>query len=73
LKLRFFADQCDPNEIITKLSAEGFSIIGLRDHLPIGAPDEAVISKALELDAVLLSLNGVNPAFAGLQFALLNE
>ena len=30
----------------------------LKDHLPVESPDSAVIAKAQELDAILLSLNG---------------
>jgi predicted nuclease of predicted toxin-antitoxin system len=33
-------------------------VIILRDHLPIDAPDLEVITKAQELDALLISLNG---------------
>lgn len=58
MSLRFFSDQCVPAEIIETLRRHGHSVTLLRETLPIGSPDEAVISKARELAAILLSLNG---------------
>ena len=58
MPLRFFADHCVSNFIIRSLAAAGYEVLLLRDHLPVESPDIAVIAKAQELDAVLLSLNG---------------
>jgi len=58
VKVRFFADQCVPNEIVWALRAHGHEVLLLRDHLPICSPDSIVIAKAQELGCILLSLNG---------------
>ncbi len=58
MNLRFFADHCIPNSIIASLREAGHEVLRLRDHLPTDAEDSLVISKAQELDAILLSLNG---------------
>jgi len=57
MALRFFADHCVSNLIIQSLVASAHEVMRLRDHLPVEPPD-AVIAKAQELDALLLSLNG---------------
>ena len=56
--LRFFADQCVSTTIVEALREARHEILLLRDHLPIDAPDSQVISKAQDLDAILVSLNG---------------
>ena len=56
--LRFFADQCVPTVVVETLRDAGYEIWYLRDHLPIESPDLVVISKAQELGAILISLNG---------------
>ncbi|MCX7795041.1 MAG: DUF5615 family PIN-like protein [bacterium] len=58
MNLRFFADQCVPNSIIKALIQEGYIVFKLRDYMPQDSEDFKVISKAQELDAILLSLNG---------------
>ena len=58
MKLRFFIDQCVPLEIVLALQEHGHEALILRDYLPIRSPDPVVISKAQELDCILLSLNG---------------
>lgn len=58
MSLRFFSDQCVPREISDFLQQEGYSVVLLRQALPIRSPDPEVIQKAQDLDAVLLSLNG---------------
>ena len=58
MALRFFADHCVSNLIIESLVAAGCEVLRLRDFLATESPDTAVISKAQELDAILLSLNG---------------
>ncbi len=58
MKLRFFIDQCVPNEIVRALQEHGHEALLLRDYLPIRSPDSAVIAKAQELGGVLLSLDG---------------
>jgi predicted nuclease of predicted toxin-antitoxin system len=58
MSLRFFSDQCVPMEITETLRRHGHLVTILRDALPIRSPDETVIAKAQELNAILLSLNG---------------
>ncbi len=56
--LRFFADHCVPNSVVTQLATAGHEVFKLQDHLPPDSPDPVVIATAQTLDAVLLSLNG---------------
>jgi len=58
MSLRFFADHCVPGSVIQILQEAGHEVLRLRDHIPPDSPDQLVISKAQELDAILLSLNG---------------
>ena len=58
MSLRFLSDQCVPVEITDYLSRQGHQVILLRQVLPIRALDPAVIAKAQELGAILISLNG---------------
>ena len=56
--LRFFADQCVPNAVIDALNEAGHEVFRVKDYISIESPDSVVISKAQELDTVLISLNG---------------
>lgn len=56
--LRFFADHCVANSVVTALTNAGHDVFKLRDHLPTDSPDLVVITTAQTLDAILLSLNG---------------
>ncbi len=56
--LRFFADHCVSNAIISTLRDAGHEVLWLRDHIPVESPDPVVIAKAQQLDTLLLSLNG---------------
>ncbi len=58
MRLQFLADQCVLTLVIENLSDAGYEVCYLRDHLPIESPDLVVISKAQELNAILISLNG---------------
>ena len=58
MTLRFFADHCVSNSIIKALRDEGHEVLRLKDHVPADSPDSVVISKAQELNAILISLNG---------------
>jgi predicted nuclease of predicted toxin-antitoxin system len=58
MNLRFFADQCVPGSIIRALHEEGHEILRLKDSIAVDSPDPVVLTKADELDAILLSLNG---------------
>lgn len=58
MALRFFADHCVSNLIIDALRDAGYEVIRLKDGLPVESADIMVITKAQELDAILLSLNG---------------
>jgi len=64
MALRFFADHCVSNLIIESLAAAGHEVLRLKDHLPVESADSAVMLKAQELGAVLLSLNAV-PSYRG--------
>ena len=55
MPLRFFADHCIPTTTMQALRRTGHEVLRLKDHLPV---DSLVISKAQELDSILLSLNG---------------
>ncbi len=56
--LRFLADHCVSNSIIQSLREGGHEVIRLRDVLPANSPDPAVIQRAQDSGAILLSLNG---------------
>ncbi len=56
--LRLFADQCIPTVVTESLHSAGFDVMILKDYLPIESVDSVVISKAQELDAILITLNG---------------
>lgn len=56
--LRVFADQCVPNLVTESLRNAGYEVLLLRDFLPIESIDTVVISKAQELKAILITLNG---------------
>jgi predicted nuclease of predicted toxin-antitoxin system len=58
MSLRFFADHCISNSIIQSLRTARYEVFRLRDHTRPESPDSVVLSKAQELDALLLSLNG---------------
>ncbi len=58
MSLRFFADHCVPESVISKLRETGHEVLQLKDFIPADSPDQVVISKAQELGAILLSLNG---------------
>ena len=56
--LRFFVDQCVPNTVIDALNDAEHEVCRLKDYIPTESPDSVVISKAQELDTILISLNG---------------
>lgn len=58
MPLRFFADHCVSRTVIQALRDAGHQVLRLKDRLPVESADSLVISKAQELDAILLSLNG---------------
>ena len=58
MALRFLADHCISNTTIRSLRNATHEVVRLRDVLPVESPDVAVIAKAQEIDAILLSLNG---------------
>ncbi|RLF47195.1 MAG: hypothetical protein DRN29_03250 [Thermoplasmata archaeon] len=58
MSLRFFADHCIPNSVIRVLHEAGHEVLRLKDYIPTDSPDPIVISKAQELDSILISLNG---------------
>jgi predicted nuclease of predicted toxin-antitoxin system len=58
MSLRFFIDRCVPASIGQFLRENGYSVLILKDYIPIESSDEIVIAKAQELDAILVSLNG---------------
>ena len=58
MSLSFLADQCVSFSIIQALRDEGHEVLCLKDLMPPDSADPAVIAKAQDLDAILLSLNG---------------
>jgi len=58
MTLKFFADHCVSKFIINNLRDAGHEVLWLRDHMPTDSSDSMVISKAQELNAILVSLNG---------------
>jgi predicted nuclease of predicted toxin-antitoxin system len=56
--LRFLADQCISNQVVIALRTAEHEVLQLKDHLPVESADLAVIVKAQDLGAILLSLNG---------------
>lgn len=58
MSLRFFADHCISNFVVETLRNSGYEVFRLKDHIPPDSADQAVISKAQELDSILVSLNG---------------
>ncbi len=58
MSLRFFTDHCISNFIIQTFRDAGYEVFRLRDHIPTDSVDPVVISKAQELDSILVSLNG---------------
>lgn len=56
--LKFFADHCVSRRIVERLKDAGHEVLILREHLPQDAPDPAVIEKAQQEEAILLTLNG---------------
>ena len=58
MSLRFFADHCVPSSVIQTLQEADYEVLRLRDVIPPDSLDQLVISKAQELEAILLSLNG---------------
>jgi len=58
MSLRFFTDHSISNFIIQTFRDAGYEVFRLRDHIPTDSADPVVISKAQELDSILVSLNG---------------
>ena len=58
MSLRFLADQCVSTSIIQALRDGGYEVVRLKDLMAPDSSDPAVIAKAQDLDAILLSLNG---------------
>jgi len=58
MALRFLADHCVSNSTIQTIREANHEVLRLRDVLPVESSDMVVITKAQEIDAMLLSLNG---------------
>lgn len=58
MPMRFFADHCVSNFIVKTLRDAGYEVFLLKEHIPVDSPDPPIISKAQELDSILISLNG---------------
>ncbi|OHB66130.1 MAG: hypothetical protein A2Y77_15270 [Planctomycetes bacterium RBG_13_62_9] len=56
--LRLFVDHCVPHSVVQAIRDAGCETLILREHIPPDSDDAAVIKKAQELDAILVSLNG---------------
>jgi predicted nuclease of predicted toxin-antitoxin system len=55
--LKFFVDHCVPTSIVQSLRKANHEVLLLKDYLPKESLDQVVISKAQELNAILVSLN----------------
>lgn len=64
MSLLFFADHCVPHLVVQSLREAGHEALRLREHIPPESPDPVVIATAQELDAILVSLNGVFPTLS---------
>ena len=58
MALRFLADHCVSNTVVRTLRDATHEVVRLKDVLPVESPDSIVIAKALEINAILLSMNG---------------
>jgi len=58
MSLRFLADHCISNFIVQSLRDGGYEVFRLRDYIAKDSADSIVISKAQEVDSILISLNG---------------
>jgi predicted nuclease of predicted toxin-antitoxin system len=58
MSLRFFTDHCISNFIIQTLRDAGHEVFRLMEYIPKDSADTVVISKAQELNSILVSLNG---------------
>jgi predicted nuclease of predicted toxin-antitoxin system len=58
MSLRFFADHCVSNSVITALRNAGHEVFILRQHIACDSDDPIVLAKAQELETILISLNG---------------
>ncbi len=58
MPLRFLADHCAPNSLVEALRGAGYTVFRLKELLPVESADSALIAKAREIDAILISLNG---------------
>jgi predicted nuclease of predicted toxin-antitoxin system len=58
MALRFLADHCVSKSIVQSLREANHEVLRLGDILPVESSDAAVITRAQEIDAILLSLNG---------------
>ena len=58
MSLAFFLDQCVPASVGRRLHEAGHTVFQLADYIATTSPDETVIEKAQDLDAILVSLNG---------------
>ena len=58
MSLKFFADHCVPNSVTQALRGAGHEVLILTEHIPPDSEDAVVITKAQELESILVSLNG---------------
>ena len=56
--LRFLIDHCVPSSVVREIRDVGHDVLVLKEHIPPDSDDLVVITKAQELDAILVSLNG---------------
>lgn len=59
MALRFLADHCVSNAAVQTLREAKHEVFRLRDVLPVESTDALVLAKAQEIDAVLISLDGL--------------
>jgi hypothetical protein len=57
MSLKFFADHCVPQSVTDALRQAGHDVFVLREHIARDSDDAAVIAKAQELGAILVSIS----------------
>ena len=58
MSLRFFADHCVSKSAVAAIRASGHEVLVLKEHMAADSDDSAVLAKAQEVAAILISLNG---------------
>ena len=58
MSLRLLADHCISKAIIDAILEMGHDVVRLKDVLPPDSADPLIVTRAKEIDSILISLNG---------------